>query len=128
MAPKKKAGEVPKPIDDAKALLAQKGQVVGVDAIAELDHPTRNKAFGALRSHLANCFPEKHKEFMALKDELLKREWLTTFMLDPSDGGSCKKGFNDTTVSMETADGWKYAWLLESSLAGPQWLNSAPVA
>ena len=37
MAPKKKAGEVPKPIDDARALLAQKGQVVGVDAIAELD-------------------------------------------------------------------------------------------
>ena len=128
MAPKRKAGDVPKPIEDAKAMLVAAGKEMSIEAIGDLDHPTRNKAFGALRTHLANCFPEKHKDFLAVTDELKKREWLATFMIDPISGGSIKTGFNETTVSVETADGWKYAWLVESALGGPHWLNNPDLA
>ena len=42
------------------------------------------------------------------KDELQKREWFAAFMLDLSDGGSIRKGCNETSVSTETASGWKH--------------------
>jgi hypothetical protein len=128
MAPKRKAGEVPKPIEDAKGMIVASGTEMSVEAIGDLDHPTRNKAFGALRTHLKNCFPEKYKEFEVMTDELKKREWLATFMIDPASGGSIKTGFNETTASVETADGWKYAWLVESALGGPHWLNNPDLA
>ena len=70
-----------------KSLLKGKGLEPTTENLGGVDHAVRNKAFSALNYVLKSTFPGKYKEYSGLDDDTKKREWLSSFMMDPASGG-----------------------------------------
>ena len=115
---------LPKPCKD---LATRLGSNVSADALNGKDMASlRNKAFGAMRSHLEKYDAAKFEEFRQLENDLQRREWLSEFILDPASGGSLGKNYAKRELGNHEKD--RVAWLTESQLAGPKYLNSADLA
>ena len=81
MAPKVAKDGIPKPVADLKAAL---GETVTADAMGGADmHVMRNKAFSAMRTHLATYNTDKLEEFKNLESDILRRQWLAEYTPGP---------------------------------------------
>ena len=103
MPPKRKAGEVPKPMKDALKQLQEQGLELTDENIAGLDAKTRKAAFSSLHHSLGSGFPDQMARYREVVSEQEKRRWLIAFMVDPASGCSTianttERSSKDTTI------------------------------
>ena len=120
MPPRRKPTALPKACAELKAALGEAG--VTAQAIGNVDHAVRVRAFSALNSSLKSQHPSKVVEYKALTTDDQRREWLAAFIIDPESGGCCAS--NTTERSSETADRAVQIWVTVDEYGGPRFLNN----
>ena len=93
MAPSKcELEKLPKPCAELLALLKASDLEATVENILKVTSALEmgklgKAAFSALNTALKKSFPDKHKEFMDIHDDGVKRGWLASFLVSPTTPG-----------------------------------------
>eukprot|EP00959_Pyramimonas_sp_CCMP1952_P362764 7596740-Pyramimonas_sp.AAC.1 len=86
------------------------------------DRKEIDDTFSALRYQLSKRSDKSAlDDYMKLKADADRRDWLAKFVVDPSTGGSTAS--SGTTVTKRDTEKEVDEWLTEKQLGGPQWLN-----
>jgi hypothetical protein len=91
------------------------GTKIGDPSLASV----RNKAFGAMRSHLQTHSPDRYAEFQQIASDKERREWLAEYLVDPTCGSCVGKNWTQRTTNRSSLEDEE--WLLKTQLAGPSY-------
>ena len=114
MAPKRKAGDVPKAVAGLRAKLAERNMEVTSENLRTLQ---KEMGQGILKAGFTNLSESltaigKGSEYKDLRGDAAKREHLARYIMDPDK----VLGTSTTTVSVETNDLYQELWLTEEQL------------
>ena len=121
MAPKSQPKSVPKAVQAIRGLMGD--TEITADS---LKSTLSAAAYNNLCNNFRNQLTTEHKADYEKVGVVEARSWIAQFVLDPE---LCKcQGYNRTEVSKGTVQKDLSAWIYESQLAGPEYLNSAEMA
>ena len=116
--------KVPKPVKEIREYFQAKGESITPESLEGLDRQTRMRLFSCLSTSLQGR-PDgnaKYQDYRKLTADKDRREWLSTFILDPASGGCVGKV--ETSVSHQRSVEATEQWVTEAELAGPRFLNN----
>eukprot|EP00959_Pyramimonas_sp_CCMP1952_P464874 9487327-Pyramimonas_sp.AAC.1 len=119
---KRKTGQLPKAVQELKECIATEGQELTAAAVEGAPRAVRQRAFSSLNYVLKSDFPDKWEECRKLTEDDLRREWMSSFVLDPASGGSV--AFSRTERTERVENNTIEVWLTESECGGPKYLNN----
>ena len=113
---------LPKAVQIAREALGVKEEY-SPDDIKNLPRKEKKALGTALKRSLSESQAKEYKE---LKTDKERHDWFAVFLSDPEAGS--KRGFNRHVAYSDKGTIDDEEWILESTLAGPDWLNSAELA